>query len=293
MLFRKLHPFDYHEPDTLSEVGEILASPNVTAAILAGGVSLIDQMKRGMQHPDVILSLHRIKDLRFVETSDGTLGIGALATLKDGERSSLVREQYGSLWDAIRQIGSVQVKTMGTIVGNVAACNPASDVATALTALGAEIKVAGRGGERSIPIQFFAVDVRKNSLESDEIVTEIKIPAPETGSACAFLNLARTKEDIAKVAVSVHAIIKGGIMENVRIALGAVAPVILRAYAAEEILKGERPSLTVIQAAARAAAESEGVIPITDLRSTAQYRREMVAVLTERALSKAFKINLN
>ena len=293
MLFRKLHPFDYHEPDTLSEACEILASPNTKATILAGGVSLIDQMKRGMQNPDVILSLHRIKDLRFLDDFDGSLGIGALATLKNGERSPWVKKQYGSLWDAISQIGSVQVKTMGTIVGNVAACNPASDVATALTALGAEIRVAARGGERSIPIESFAVDVRKNSLDSHEIVTEIRVPAPENGSVGAFLNLARTKEDIAKVAVGVHAVIRGGIMEDVRIAVGAVAPVILRASAAEDILKGERPSLTVIQAAANAAAESEGVTPITDLRSTSEYRRAMVAVLTQRALSKALKIELN
>ncbi len=293
MLFRKLHPFDYHEPDTLSEACEILASPTAKATILAGGVSLIDQMKRGMQNPDVILSLHRIKDLRFLDAFDGALGIGALATLKDGERSPLLQKQYGSLWDAISQIGSVQVKTMGTIVGNVTACNPASDVATALTALGAEVKVAGRGEERSIPIESFGVDVRKSCLESHEIVTEIKVPAPETGSAAAFLNLARTKEDIAKVAVGVHAVVRGGVMEDVRIALGAVAPIILRASAAENILKGERPSLTVIQAAAKAAAEGRGVVPISDLRSTSEYRREMVAVLTKRALSKALNISLN
>jgi CO/xanthine dehydrogenase FAD-binding subunit len=291
MLFRKLHPFDYHEPDTLQEACEVLASPDAKATILAGGVSLIDQMKRGMQKPDVILSLHRIKDLRFLDAFDGALGIGALATLKDGERSPLLQKQYGSLWDAVSQIGSVQVKTMGTIVGNVTACNPASDVATALTALGAEIKVAGR--ERSIPIESFGVDVRKNCLKSHEIVTEIRVPAPEEGSVAAFLNLARTKEDIAKVAVGVHAVVRGGVVEAVRIALGAVAPIILRASVAENILKGESPSLTVIEAAAKAAAESEGVVPITDLRSTAEYRREMVAVLTQRALLKALDISLN
>lgn len=293
MFFRKLQPFDYQEPDSLSEALQILSSSSGKAAILAGGVSLIDEMKRGMRKPDVMLSLHRIQELRFLDTFDGALGIGALTTLKEGEGASLIRDRYGCLWDAIAQIGSVQVKTMGTIVGNVAACNPASDVATALVALGAQVKITGPQRERTLPLESLGVNARKSSLEPDEIVTEIIIPAPPDGSVGAFLNLARTKEDIAKVAVCVHTVMEGGIIKDARIALGAVSPVILRSVEAENMLKGERPSLTLVETVAQAAAEGEGVNPITDLRSTAEYRRQMISVLTQRALAKSLNVYLN
>ncbi|KMY66016.1 hypothetical protein AAU61_18790 [Desulfocarbo indianensis] len=293
MLFRKLLPFDYLEAESLSDAVEILGGRKQKAAIMAGGISLIDQMKRRMQQPQAVVSLQRIKSLRFVKETKGSLKIGALATLRDAEKSSLVSSKFPSLWDAIKQIGSVQVKTMGTMVGNLAACNPASDVATALIALGAEIKVVGKNGQRQFPLEKFAVGVRKNQLKKDEIVAEIVVPFQEEDASACFMNLARTKEDIAKVVVSVKVVRDGAQIKDARIVLGAVAPIIVRAAEAEAMLKGEKPTMQLVRAAARAAADAKEVTPITDIRSTAEYRKEMVEVLTRRALVSALGADLN
>jgi aerobic carbon-monoxide dehydrogenase medium subunit len=235
-----------------------------------------------------------VKDLRFLDRAeDGILRIGALSTLRDGERSPLVRDGFSALWDSIRQIGSVQVKSMGTIVGNVAACNPASDVTTALAALGASAIVSRSKGVKVLPVENVARDVRQSSLAGNEIVTELQVPALGEGASSAFLNLARTKEDIAKVAVGVKTVVKGGVVEEVRIALGAVAPVIVMPKKAREMLIGKKPSRALIRSAAEAASKDEVVRPITDIRSTDDYRREMVAVLTRRALEQALSRYLN
>ena len=294
MLYRKLYPFDYHEAGTVSEASEILGRHGVNAAVMAGGISLVDQMKRRLKNPEVLVSIQRIRDLRFLElTEGGAFRIGALATLGDAERSTALKTGFGPLWESIKQIGSAQVKNMGTIVGNVSACNPASDVATTLVALNAEAVISGRNGIRSIPVASVAAHVRKIGLSPDEIITEIKVPPMGDGGRGAFLNLARTKEDIAKVAVAVKAVVQNGVVVDVRLALGAVAPVIFLASNIQSILKGEKPSLARIKAAARAAADDEGVSPITDIRSTSEYRREMITVLTDRALRKALSEYLN
>ena len=294
MLYRKLYPFDYHEAGTISEASEILGCHGFKAAVMAGGISLVDQMKRRLKNPEVLVSIQRIRELKFLEiTEGGALRIGALATLTDGEKSAVLKNNFSPLWEAVKQIGSAQVKNMGTIVGNVSACNPASDVVTALAALGAEAVISGRNGKRDVPVESIATDVRKIGLAPDEMITEIKVPPMGDGSCGAFLNLARTKEDIAKVAVAVKAVVKNGLVKDVRLALGAVAPVVFLASDIPSILNGKKPSIAGIEASARAAADDEGVSPITDIRSTSEYRREMIAVLTGRALQKALSEYLN
>ena len=294
MLYRKLNPFVYHEAATVPEASEILGSYGKGAAVLAGGVSLVDQMKRKLKNPKALVSIQRITDLRFLEkTEGGTLRIGALATLRDGEKSETLKKHFPMLWEAIKQIGSVQVKNMGTIVGNISACNPASDVATALAALGAQVRISGRNGIRSLPVESVAADVRKIGLTPDEIISEIRVPSMGNEGCGAFLNLARTKEDIAKVAVAVKAVVKNGIVEDVRIALGAVAPVVFLASDILPLLKGEKPTEKLVSAASEAAGQDGQVSPITDIRSTAEYRREMIKVLTGRALKSALSEYLN
>lgn len=293
MLYRKLYPFDYHEADTISEASEILGHQGSKAALMAGGVSLVDEMKRRLKTPKTLVSIQRIKKLRFLELmDDGMLRIGALATLTDAEKSTMLKTNFGPLWKSIKQIASVQVKNMGTIVGNISACNPASDVATALAALGAEAMISGKDGIRTVPVESVAIDVRKPGLEPDELITEIQVPSMN-GSCGAFTNLARTKEDIAKVAVAVKAVVKNGLVKDIRLALGAVSPVVFLASDIHSILTGEKPSFKGIKAVAQAAANDKKVSPITDIRSTSEYRREMIIVLTDRALRTALSEYLN
>lgn len=293
MLYRKLFPFDYQEATSVSDAVSILSDYGADAAVMAGGISLIEEMKRRAVTPKVVLSLQPVGELKFLEQSNGHLRIGALATLTHGEKSAAVRDGYPAFWEAIAQIASVQVRNMGTIVGNIVACNPGSDLATALVALGGIVKVVSKTGERSVPIESFGLHSRKSCLVPGEIVTEIQVPRLKEGTATAFLNLARTKEDCAKVAVAVNAWVKNGVIEEVKIALGAVAPVIVRAPKVEKMLTGEKPSIRLIQEAAAAIPDENMVTPISDIRSTAQYRRQMVEVLTRRALTRVFTSYLN
>lgn len=293
MLYRKLFPFDYQEAKSVSETLSMLSDFGSKASIMAGGISLIDEMKRRAIAPKVVLSIQPIEELKFIGLSGATLRIGALATLSHGEKSAAVKEGFPALWDAIAQIASVQVRNMGTIVGNITACNPGSDVATAMVALGATARVVSKSGERSIPIETISVNPRKSILAPGEIVTEIDIPQLARGTQTLFLNLARTKEDCAKVAIAVNVVVTGGVIEDVKIALGAVAPMIVRAPKVENMLKGEKPSEKLIQAASATAPLENMVTPISDIRSTAQYRKQMVEVLTRRALTRVFHHYLN
>jgi carbon-monoxide dehydrogenase medium subunit len=162
---------------------------------------------------------------------------------------------------------------------------PASDVATALIAFGAELKIAGVKGQRTEPLEKFYLGHQRTSLQRGEMVTEVSLPNPAPGMSSAFLNLVRTHADIAKVSVGVAMIVKGGICQEAKIVIGAVAPTVFRAAKAEALLKGQKMTHPVISKAAETAAEETR--PISDLRSTAEYRKEMAEVLVRRALERA------
>ncbi|MFC1867117.1 FAD binding domain-containing protein [Thermodesulfobacteriota bacterium] len=283
---RVLKPFDYFEPGTVREAAQLLATHAGSARVLAGGIDLIPRMRMGKIKADVLVNIQKIPGLDAVEAdSAGSLKFGAMATLHSLETSKAVRESYPALYKAIHQISSVQAKHMGTAVGNLCVATPASDVATSLFALGAELTITGVEGERKEPIHAFYLDYGRTSLQSGEMVTEVFLPAPPAGTGTAFMNLIRTHADIAKVTVATVITATGGICREARIAVGAAAPTVFRAAKAEAVLKGQKVTPeTIHEAAEKAAGETE---PITDLRSTAEYRREMTGVLVRRALEKA------
>jgi carbon-monoxide dehydrogenase medium subunit len=176
---------------------------------------------------------------------------------------------------------------MGTAVGNLCVATPASDVATALFALGAQLKIAGLKGERLEPIEKFYVDYRLTSLKRGEMVTGVVLPHPPPGTGAAFFNLVRTHADIAKISAAAAVLVQNGICREVRIAIGAAAPTVFRAVKAEKLLTGQKITPEVMNEAAETAAGETR--PITDLRSTAGYRKEMAKVLVRRALEKALE----
>jgi carbon-monoxide dehydrogenase medium subunit len=176
---------------------------------------------------------------------------------------------------------------MGTAVGNLCVATPASDVATSLFALGAQLKITGPKGERIEPIEKFYVDYRLTSLKRGEMVTEVLLPNPPPGTGTAFFNLVRTRADIAKIGAATAILVQNGICREVRIAIGAAAPTVFRAVKAETLLTGQKITPQVIHKAAETAAGETK--PITDLRSTANYRKEMARILVRRALEKALE----
>ncbi len=293
MLYRALPEFDLLEPTSLREAGEVLASSS-SAAVMAGGISLLDDMKRGMaQPPTTIITLKRVPGLRYLEGNKAQgLRIGPLATIRDAEFSQTVKNDFPLLHEALSNIHSVQVKTMGTIVGNVCVGTPASDILTALVALDATVKlVDGPGGSHPqggagevIPAASLCQAPKRTRLSPSDVVKEIEIPALPDECYGAYLNLARTLPDISKLMVAVNVSMHGGICREARIAIGAAAPVIYRARAAEDALKDRTLDAESIAAAAAAAYDDPMTKPITDIRSTAEYRKEMVRVLVRRAL---------
>jgi len=287
-MYRVLRPFEYFEPTTLAEVVDILSKHNGQAKVLAGGMDLVAKMRRRDVSLEYLISLHRVKGLDYVK-GDGKTGlkVGALASLRSVELFTATARDYISLYEAIHQIASVQVKANGTLVGNLCVATPASDVATALMALGATIKVAGTSQAKEVPIEDFFAGPGQTIMAPNEIVTEVSIPKVLPGTGAAFLNLTRVKEDIAKVSATVVITISNDVCQAAKIALGAVAPTPLRCYQAEELLTGKEIGAIDTELVARRAADS--CKPITDMRSDAEYRKDMAQVLTRRAIERSLE----
>jgi carbon-monoxide dehydrogenase medium subunit len=282
-MHRVLLPFEFFEPKTVEETVRLLDMPN--SKVMAGGVDLVLKMRLHLILPDAVISLQKIPGLDYIESNPAGLRFGALASIRQIELSPLIRKDWPVFYEAVRQIASVQTKTMGTAVGNLCVATPASDIAPALFVLGAKIKIVGLGYEKLTPIENFFVGVGKTVLEPNEIVTEMFVPGVPAGTSSAFLKAAKTADDIAKVNAAVLITVTGKICEEARIALGSVAPTPIRVAEAERILKGRKLDETILATAAEAAADT--VRPISDIRSTAEYRREMVRILVRDALAKA------
>lgn len=287
-MYRVLRPFEYFEPATVAEVVDILSKYGKKAKVLAGGMDLIPKMRRRDLSPSYIISLQRVKGLDYVK-GDGNTGlkIGALASLRSVELLPTVARDYVSLYEAIHQIASVQVKANGTLVGNLCVATPASDVATALMALGATLRVAGTGRVKDVPIEDFFTGPGQTIMAPNEIVAEVSVPKVPSGTGGAFLNLTKVKEDIAKVSATVVMTINNTTCQAAKIALGAVAPTPLRCHKAEALLSGQKLESIDKEVVAQQAADS--CTPITDIRSEAEYRKDMARVLTRRALERALE----
>ena len=283
-MHRVLLPFEFCEPSSVQEAVGLVNGGK--AKFLAGGVDLVLKMRRREVAADKVISLQKISGLDYVEgNQEAGLRIGALASLRQVEQSPVVMENWALLSEAISKIVSVQVKIQGTAVGNLCVATPASDVSPALYALGAKARIVGANGEREIAIEELFLDAGKSSLGSDEILTEIIVPTLPAGTAGAFMKLSKTAEDIAKINVAVSVTMSGGKCDQARIALGSVAPTPIRATQAEEALKGQALDEQSIAGASEKAAEAAA--PISDIRSTADYRKEMVRVLVRDALIKS------
>lgn len=285
---RALKSFEYFEPRTVEEVVRILFMYGGEAKVLAGGVDLVPKMRKRQIQPKCLVSIQRIPGIDYIE-GDGAKGlrIGALTNLRSIELSPAIQKDYELLHEAIHQIASIQVKNMGTAVGNLCVATPASDIALPLLVLGAKLRIVGLTQERNVPIERFFIGVGQTVLQPSEIVTEVLLPSPPAATGGAFSKLVRTATDVAKVNVAVMVTVTDGICQDVKIALGSVAPTPIRANKAEEALKGKKLDQETIAEAAETAAEETK--PIDDIRSTAEYRKEVTKVLVRRAIEKASK----
>ncbi len=278
--------FEYHAPGTLAEACALLAELGGKATVLAGGSDVLHKMKIGSLVPDHLVSLKNLEELRGIRHEAGRgVVIGALVTHNGIYNSALLQERYLSLPMAAHTMANNQICNIGTIGGNIANASPLADLPPLLVALGAQVKLVGSAGERVVPLEEFITGPGKTSIAPDEILTEVIIPdQPTTGSTYMKFGL-RKSGSLAVVSVAAAVTVQGGTIKDARLALGAVAPVPMRAKKTEEMLRGKAFSDELLeQAATSAAAESK---PISDLRGSAEYRRNLVGVLTKRTLRKA------
>lgn len=286
-----MREFEYAQPATLDEAVALLRDLGPRAKLLAGGTDLILLMQAGVLSPDYLIDVRQIPELTVLDYDDAAgLTLGAAVTLRRIETSPLLRAKYPHLASSAGEIGSVQVRNLGTAGGNVCNATPSADTAPALITLGARAHIVGPRGERTVPLEEFFTGPRRTVLAPDELLVDLRVPPPAPRSSGAYVKLAnRPAMDVAfvGVAATIELAPGGGAIQSAKIALGAVAPTPIRAPKAEELLRGRQPDPELLEAAGRAAAEASR--PISDVRASAEYRREMVAVLTRRAVREAWE----
>jgi aerobic carbon-monoxide dehydrogenase medium subunit len=283
--------FEYLAPRTLDEAISLLQKSGPEAKILSGGQSLIPMMKLRLATPPYIIDINRITNLNYISESGGFLKIGALARESDLEFSPTVLSRLPILADTTAVIADPLVRNQATVCGNLAHGDPANDHPATMLALGASIIAAGPNGEREIPIESFFMGLFTTALQPDEILKEIKIPIPHpiggASSGGAYLKLERKVGDYATAGVAVQITMNsGGVCQRAGIGLTNVGFSTLKATRAEAFLTGKTLNdSTIKQAAEIAAGEAQ---PIDDIRGSADYKRDLVRVLTARALNRAF-----
>ena len=279
--------FELILPESVDDCVRALAQRGPETKLLAGGTDLLPQLKNGLLKPARVIDLSGVARLRAIEPADGQgLRIGSAVTARTLELDKIVRARYLSLAESGSLVGSVQVRNLATLGGNLCNAAPSADIAPPLLALDAEAVITGPKGERRVPIAAFFTGVRRTVLAPDELLVELVVPTPAPHSGGNYLRHTPRRElDIAVVGVASQLTLANGVCTKARIALAAVAPVPVRATAAEQSLEGQPVTPDRIARAADLALEVAR--PISDQRGSAEFRRHLVRVLTRRTLITA------
>ena len=283
-----LPKFTYLSPKSLKEASALLTTHGDKARLMAGGTDLLIKMSHRAATPEFVIGLGRLSGLDYVKYDpEKGLVLGALARLSAVAESPEVNRYYPALAQSASVTATVQIRNMGTVVGNICNAAPSADNACPLLVHDAEVVLVHPGGERVVLLKDFFRGPGLTALEPGEIVREVRMPPPGKSAVSNYQKIsARSKVDIAAAASAVLVgLDEGGLVSKVRIALGASAPTPLRALRAERVMEGQTPDPELIERAAATAAGE--VSPVTDVRATADYRKAMVEVLTKRALTAA------
>jgi len=285
-----LPKFDYHEPRSVDEATRLLDEIGKEASVLAGGTDLLVNMKMGKTAPKHVVSLSRIEALKSVKREQGSLTLGACVTAGELKEQEEIRAEFNGLCQSAGSLGSPLIRNLATVGGNIVTARPAADLPPSLMAYGASLVLRKDKGERIIPLEGFFTGPGQTTIEPEEILCGVvlKEPPPYSGGGYVKLGVRKALE-ISLVNVAAFIALDGpnGPIKEARIVLGAVAPVPMRSPAAEAALMGERPDDALFERAGNAA--SNDAKPIDDFRGSAEYRREMVKVLTRRALKLAYE----
>ncbi len=285
---RAMPQIEYHRPTALEQALKWLSELKEDCKIIAGGTDLIPAARRGRMsspgHIHHILDISSIKELDYVIKDGDLIRIGATTKLSEIETSTMVREYAPILADCAGQMGSLQVRNLGTIGGNLCNASPAADTAPPLLVLDAKVKVRSIDKQRLAPLSEFFTGPGETILAPGEILTEVQIPLTKPAGSSCFIKLGRRNAfTLAIVSVATLVKVKDGTFDDIRIALGSVAPVPIRASKAEEHLIEEKVSEQAIDDGAKVVASE--VKPISDVRASVEYRRDMSYILTKRAIN--------
>jgi len=282
--------FQYHEPKLLKEAIELMSEVGVEASLLAGGTDLLVNMKRGKLSPKHVVSLSRIEELKQVNMKNGSLRIGPCVTVAELKEHEAVRSDFSGLAESAGLLGSPLIRNLATIGGNIATARPAADLPPTLMAYGSRLVLKKGDGERTLPVEEFFQGPGVTRIEPGEILSSIVLDSPPPFSGGGYVKLGLRKSlEISIVNVAAFLVLDGpsGPIKDARVVLGAVGPTPMRSPSAETSLVGREPDESLFQAAGEEAAGDSR--PIDDFRGSAEYRREMVKVLTRKALVRAYE----
>ncbi len=288
-----MRAFHYQAPLSLEDCLEAFSASKGDARALAGGTDLIVQMRAGQRSPSVVVDLKRVPELNELrcDPRDG-LTLGAAVPCYRIYANGAVCESYPGLIDTVSMIGGTQIQGRASVGGNLCNAAPSADAIPALIALRASCSIArwdGAGAAyRTLPVEEFCLAPGRNALADDEILVSLHLPPPEPASGACYLRfIPRNEMDIAVAGAGVSVCLQNGTFRDARVALASVAPTPLFVEEAGAALRGQPVSMAAIEAASAAAAADAR--PISDMRGTAEYRRQLCSVLTRRALVKAIE----
>ena len=265
--------FEYHAPTSVEEAVKLLSEYGGDASALAGGTDLIVRMKDGSHRPKHVVNLKRIAGLAEIKETREGINIGALTRIRDIEKSELIEKRLPVLQEAARTIGSVQIRNLATLGGNLCNASPAADTAVALLAYDAVAHIAGPRGDRAVPLDGFFKGPGATVLERGEILTGVSVPKPPKNTVGRWLRVARASMDIATISLAVTMRLKDGVAEDSRFAWGTVAPTPMRTKDVEAYVNGRRLDQACIEEAAGLASRS--IKPRESGRSRGPYKRRV------------------
>lgn len=280
--------FDYYRAASIAEAHQLLRR-HPGAKVVAGGHSLIPLLKMRLTAPPALVDIGRIAELKGITDAGTVIRIGALTTHAELASSPVLKSACPMLAEAAAQIGDAQVRNYGTIGGNVAHADPASDLPTVLLALGARFTAVSSGGQRTIDADDLFRGMMTTALADGEILTAIEVAVRKPGEGMAYAKFTHPASRYAVVGAAAAVVVSGGVCTAVRVAVGGVTPTAVRASAVEKALGGVRVSPEAIARAADAVASDLGSDLLGDIFASAEYRRAMAAVYVKRALAAAFE----
>ena len=278
--------FEYRRPTSLAEATRLLAANPDDAKILSGGHSLIPMMKLRLASPSVLIDIGRLGELRGIREEDGTIVLGANTTHYDAESSALLQQRCPLMSETAAAIGDVPVRNAGTIGGSIAHADPAADWPAAVLALDAQITLVNNSGSRTVGATDFFLELLTTAMESDEILTEIRVPANPARTGSAYLKVAQPASGFALTGVAAQVTLgSDNTVQQVAVAVTGVDNTAFRASATENALRGQAATEAAIEQAANLA--TEGVEGTDDIHASAEYRLHLTRVYTKRALLQA------